>query len=146
MKIEFYVSGIPKQSGSKQPRLNKKTGKMYVQETSDYKPWRVAVQTIATKTMYDIGKFEPTMEAVRVEVLFDMPRPKYHFGTGKNNNILKPGAPLYHDKKPDLDKLLRNTLDGLTGIVLHDDAQIASLEGCKSYALFTGARIRIITL
>ncbi len=43
----------------------------------------------------------------------------------------KQGTVMY--SRPDLDKLLRAVLDACTGVLWHDDAQVASLYGHKIY-------------
>jgi Holliday junction resolvase RusA-like endonuclease len=78
-------------------------------------------------------------------VTFLMPRPKGHFRTGKRAHILREAAPLYHTSKPDATKLLRATEDALTGILWHDDAQIAMQIVKKRYTSSNpGAEIKIL--
>jgi crossover junction endodeoxyribonuclease RusA len=43
--------------------------------------------------------------------------------------------------KPDLDKLLRATLDALTGVVFHDDAQVVEVVTSKIYSPIEGVNI-----
>ncbi len=43
--------------------------------------------------------------------------------------------------KPDVDKLLRATLDSLTGIIYHDDAQVVGVVTRKVYAEMEGVSI-----
>lgn len=77
----------------------------------------------------------PISGPVLVEVRFYMPRPAYHFGKGSNASVLKFGAPAFPDSKPDLDKLLRAILDGVTaGGAINDDSQVVSVECIKRYA------------
>jgi len=47
---------------------------------------------------------------------------------------LRPDAPKYVARRPDLDKLLRGLLDALQGVLVRDDAQIVSIEACKRFA------------
>lgn len=42
---------------------------------------------------------------------------------------------------PDVDKCIRSTLDSLTGILFHDDAQVVSVVARKLYASFEGVRV-----
>lgn len=54
-----------------------------------------------------------------------------------------------HVKKPDLDKLIRSTLDGIgdAGVIWGDDSQVGILVSAKRYALSdetTGATVTIV--
>jgi Holliday junction resolvase RusA-like endonuclease len=70
---------------------------------------------------------------LKVKMLFAMPRPKGHFGTGKNAAKLKPSAPQQHTKKPDLDNLVKFAKDCLNGVAWRDDSQVFELEARKIY-------------
>jgi len=91
---------------------------------------------------------------VQVSIEFIMPRPKSHFGTGKNAEILKNSAPFFCTSKTtgDVDKLTRSTLDALSvtsgGTVLADDSLVVCLQALKRYAKrfeHIGANINIKT-
>jgi crossover junction endodeoxyribonuclease RusA len=71
---------------------------------------------------------------IMVDLAFYLPRPKGHFGTGRNAGVLKPSAPRYPESKPDIDKLVRACLDAMTGMVFRDDSQVAMLVARKLYA------------
>lgn len=71
--------------------------------------------------------------AVRVELIFKLPRPKGHFGSGKNSGIVKPSAPHYPTTKPDTDKLIRAVLDALTFVCFKDDSQVCDIQARKEY-------------
>ena len=47
---------------------------------------------------------------------------------------------------PDLDKLIRAVLDGLTGVAYEDDGQVVQIEAQKLYGASVGAEIRLETL
>lgn len=70
---------------------------------------------------------------VALDVIFYLPRPKSHYGTGKNANKLKNSAPTYVTTNPDIDKILRSALDSLTGIAFRDDSQVVSITARKTY-------------
>lgn len=70
---------------------------------------------------------------VAVDVRFFLPRPKSHFGTGRNATKLKDCAPDFHVKKPDVDKLVRAVLDSLSGVVYSDDCQVVDLTTSKRF-------------
>lgn len=96
--------------------------------------------------------FAKTALAVTIE--FRMPRLKSHYGTGRNATRLKPGAPIAPAVYPDIDKLVRCTLDAITtrkardrvhyGII-DDDSRIVRLDVTKIYADrgHEGARITV---
>jgi len=65
---------------------------------------------------------------------FYLPRPKGHFGQGRNARILKASSPDFPATKPDLDKLIRACLDAMSGIVFRDDSQVTALIASKFYA------------
>ncbi len=64
---------------------------------------------------------------------FLFPRPRCDYGTGKNSGTLKAGAPQQYIKNPDLDKLVRGVLDGLSGVLFADDRQVIRILGTKQY-------------
>ena len=69
-------------------------------------------------------------EPVAVSIHFHLARPLGHFG----KRGLRPGAPAFPITKPDVDKLVRGTLDALTGILFDDDSRVVALEVRKFYA------------
>lgn len=124
MTYTLRVNGIPAPQGSK-----KHIGRGRLIEVSKkVAPWRAAVAATAA----DAGINELHLDqAALVGVFFFMPRPKSHRGA----RGLRPSAPVAPLVPPDLDKLIRSTLDGLVqGGVLADDARITHLLSSKQYA------------
>lgn len=71
---------------------------------------------------------------IAATVTFVLPRPKAHFGSGRNAGVLKSRAPRWHSgSRPDIDKVLRALLDGITGVCCRDDGQIAMVSMAKLY-------------
>jgi len=70
--------------------------------------------------------------AVKVDVVFFMPRPKYHFD--KLGVIKKQYEHTPHIVKPDRDNLVKLLYDCLSGIVYKDDCQINDGLPQKVYA------------
>lgn len=119
---EFRVVGVPQTKGS--ARAFMRRGMRFPVITNDNpkcKGWQGAVADAAAVGMN--GR-EPFAGAVTLAMTFYFPRPKGHFGTGKNAGILKASAPKRHTVKPDLDKIVRAVKDGMTGVVYRDDAQV----------------------
>ena len=77
---------------------------------------------------------DPLEGAISISIIAYLQRPKSHFGTGKNANILKKNAPHYHTTKPDIDNLVKFYLDCLNGIAWEDDKQIIYIQATKTYS------------
>jgi Holliday junction resolvase RusA-like endonuclease len=123
--LTFEVRGIPGPQGSKDQFGRESSAKV--------KPWREAVKWAAWE-VYPADSPQMT-GPVEVVVTFTLPRPKSHYYTGKRAGELRPDAPAYCEKRPDLDKLTRSTLDALTSAgVYADDAQVVHLDVWKMYA------------
>ena len=84
------------------------------------KPWKAAVQAAAKKLR------QPTIQsACKVLIEFRMSRPKSHFtAAGHRSSTYKEH---YTIKRNDIDKCIRSTLDGLTGVAYEDDCQVVCL-------------------
>lgn len=75
----------------------------------------------------------PLPGAVSLTVTFVFPRPKSHFGQGRNAGVLKDSAPRHMTKMPDVDKCVRSVSDSLIDIAFHDDSQITQVTARKVY-------------
>lgn len=87
---------------------------------SKLRPWRDCVAAEAGK----VASGELLTGPILLELTFVRPRPKSHYGTGKNEGKLKDSAPQYPTTKPDSLKLGRAVEDALTGILWRDDSQV----------------------
>ena len=112
-----------------------------VESSKRVKPWREDVRQAA------LDLHHPTIVgAVAVRIRFGFPRPKSHFGTGRNASKVKASAPKYCLSRAvgDIDKLTRSTLDALVSAgLLGDDSQVCHLVAERVYATRTGALIQI---
>lgn len=110
-------------------------GSIVVNVTSDnpaLKGWRAKVEAAARAAYRD-----PVIEGISlgVQATFFLKRPEGHWGTGRNAGRLKDSAPARPITIPDHDKLLRAVLDGMTGIVYHDDSLVTASFPRKVYAV-----------
>lgn len=148
--ITIHVPGIPKPGGSKTSTLIRRKGGTIVMHngrplitTRDAckgnAQWKQQVAFFARQ----VYSGDPLTVPLRAMVTFTMPRPKWHYRTGKNAGVLKATAPTYHTSKPDATKLWRSTEDALVGIVFKDDSLIAEQSIVKLYGEKTGARVEI---
>ena len=140
---EFWVPGVPQPGGSKKAFMNPRTKRIVVVDACKRnKDWRTSVQASAV----DHYDGNPVTCPLSLTVNFVIPRPKGHYGTGKNADKIKASAPLYPAKKPDATKLLRSTEDALTGIIWRDDAQIVEQVVRKTWGEKSGAWIKVETM
>lgn len=138
--ISFFVPGIPKPGGSKTGFPLKNSKRIVITEAcKDSANWRSTVALYAHQNYSG----PPLKGPLNLEIIFYMPRPKYHFGTGRNADRLKPFAPSYHEVNPDATKLMRSTEDALKGILWDDDSQVAIQLAKKPYSLQPGAKITV---
>ena len=113
-----------------------------VESSKRVKPWRRQVAAAYVDHCFGDMLDGP----VSVTVNFYLPRPKSHYGTGRNAGALKPSAPAEHLTMPDLDKLQRAVGDALTRLAWRDDSQIVAWHAYKHYATTdhpVGAQITI---
>lgn len=145
-EIRFFTHGIPSPGGSKSAFCLKKggvyTGRAVVVDAGGKKTkeWRGEVSAAAMTAMKN-ADLVPFTGAIEVELLFRMPRPKYHFRS--DGITLRPGSPTGHIIRPDCTKLARSTEDALTGKCYADDAQIVKQTHEKVYSDIPGAWIII---
>ena len=140
-QISFFVPGRPQQKGSTKSFRHAKTGKIVTMSANkNLKLWEATVRLAAREAN---GKREALTGAVAVYVTFTFERPRCDYGTGKNAGTLKNSAPQEHTKTPDIDKLVRGILDGLTGVLFRDDRQVAVLMANKQWGWPAGAGVTV---
>lgn len=141
MNLEFFVPGLPITQGSKRAFVNKYTGKaMLVEDAERLKPWRWSVGVTAAQAM---AKRPFIQGPVRIRLQFLFPRPKSHYGTGRNHATLKATAQPLPTGKPDLDKLQRAVFDALTHVVWVDDSLVTEVFAIKRYNPEPGVLVAI---
>lgn len=165
--LAFPVYGLPRPMGSKKGFVNPRNHRVVVidDEKGLVRDWKAAVKAGALEAMhrqlagelanYDPGAatdaqvadWVPMTGPISVLMIFHMPRPKGHYGTGRNAGVLKASAPGWPIGTPDLDKLQRSTYDALTEVrAWKDDAQVVMADVMKTYCAINqapGAFVRI---
>src|SRR5689334_22538986 len=105
--MRFEVIGLPIAQGSMRA-FPMKNGRYALTATNakKLKPWRLELKQAAAAALNGDGPYTAT---VRLDLEFRFPRPLGHFG----KRGLRPSAPSWMFRRPDLDKLIRAVLDGL---------------------------------
>jgi Holliday junction resolvase RusA-like endonuclease len=130
----FEVLGKPQPGGSKTAFVIPNTKRAVVVDANkNLKPWKAAVQEAAREQTPRWWE-GPLEGPVYLSLIFVRQRPKHHFGTGRNEQVLKDSAPRYPTGRPDTTKLTRGLEDALTGVAWKDDAQIVTQVCLKRYA------------
>ena len=115
--ISVAVIGTPAPQGSKRHVGH---GRL-VEMSKALKPWRTAVEAAARASMHEWGDTTLT-GPVEVDVTFALARP---------SSVTRPRPSV----RPDLDKLVRSTLDALvTAGAIADDSLVVELRARKVYA------------
>lgn len=130
--LEFFVSGFPRPKGSMRAFVVKGRA-VLTSANPELKTWHQSVDAAMRAEGY--GSRSTLSGPVRVQLNFYLQKPK------------KPKH-AKHITKPDIDKLVRATLDPLTGVLFHDDSQVMALWATKEYAgeQGCGARVRVETV
>jgi crossover junction endodeoxyribonuclease RusA len=128
--VRFEVLGTAKPAGSKRP-FQRGDGTLGVRDANDdAREWK---NLVADRAVQAMAERQPLEGPLAMLITFYMRRPKSHYGTGRNENVLKTNAPGYPSTRPDTLKLTRAVEDALTGIVYRDDGQIAMQLAIRRY-------------
>lgn len=140
--ISFFVAGQPKG----QPRVKafaRKMGGTFVARVftpGTAEEWKGQI-AIASKAFVPECPF---VCALKLRLVFILPRPKSHYRSGANSGMLKPEAPFLHTGKPDADNFAKAVMDAMTVLRFwQDDAQVAELQVRKTYGEVPGCLIEI---
>lgn len=122
MEIKFFVPGVPAPGGSKRGFYVKKIKRVVIApDCQRTRSWMDSVKCFAL----DAYSKKPLLNGpIRLEIEFRFLRPQGHYGTGKNEEVIKKSAPQYPIVKPDSVKVTRSTEDAMKGIVWRDDSQV----------------------
>jgi len=122
--LTFVVYGLPAPQGSRRHVGNGIT----VESSKAVRPWRTDVKHAALAC---IPPGWDTTTPMSLSIVFRFKRPQGQIG----KRGLKPSAPVHctSARAGDVDKLLRSTLDALTGVAFDDDRQVVSVNASKRY-------------
>lgn len=144
----FKVYGDPQPKGSmKCIGARGSSNHQLIEDNTDSKPWREKIRLMSCGTGLGgvMGEAAAEHQAVMIEITSTLPRPKSHYGTGRNEHTLKDSAPQWPTKHGtgDVDKLARLVLDALEDSgTLMNDAQVVEVRAYKCYPGSTAALAR----
>lgn len=123
----FRAYGDPK--GQPRPRAFAMKGKVRMYDPGTAEHWKAQVAEAA----HDHLPATPLQGPLMLAMVFYFKRPKSHF---RANGLLKDNAPLWVEKKPDLDNMAKAVMDALTAIGMWgDDKQVVVVNMLKRYTV-----------
>lgn len=142
--ISFFVTGEPR--GQPRPRAFVFRGQARIYNPAQAESWKTCISAAAQPHI----PTQPFTGPICLELTFYFPRPKSHFGTGKNALHLKPNAPTWHTQKPDRDNAEKAVMDAMTLLGFWtDDCQVCSGEPKKIWCppgMKPGCQITLVPL
>lgn len=156
MEIAFTVEGLPQTAGSKRAFALKRrdgslvkrpNGSPVINVTDDNPKSHGWKNDVAGAARAQVGRDFGLIDGpIVLSLCFYLPRPKSHFGSGRNSSILKPASPVQHLQKPDVLKLARAVEDALTGVVWRDDCLIVNEVIGKAWGEPARVEIQIVSV
>ena len=119
MIIEFFVPG---HCQAKQRPFVTKTGTFTRKQTVAF------LNKVALFASQAMKGRQSLTDAIRLEIVFILPRPKAHFDS--RGEIKDRYKLLEHTKRPDLDNLIKSIKDACNKIIWNDDSQIYCFNAC----------------
>jgi len=133
--INLFVAGVPQPKGSS--RAFMAHGRPIITSTNkNLKSWEGIVRNALGMASVDLIK-----GPVTVSLWFTLPQPQTRAAKPRSADPRK-RIPV-PDTKPDLDKLVRGTLDALNKVAFEDDARVVQLDAFKKYGDRVGVQIRV---
>ena len=120
--IQFRVDGKPVPQGS----MSSVNGHIFHSQGSALATWRAAIAIAARH-----AGARPSAQSISMTIVFIFQKPK-------TVTRSEPTVP------PDLDKLIRAVLDGLTAVAYKDDAQVTEIRALKIYGERPGVEIQVV--
>lgn len=126
--VTFTVRGTPVPQGSAKPFIAGGRARLAT-KSAPLMAWRTAIATAAGAAMGE----RPVMTGpVHVRATFHLQRP-----ASAPKRVTVPAT------RPDLDKLLRALLDGITGVMIVDDARVVSVMAHKVFGPGPGVVVTV---
>lgn len=129
--ISFTVIGEPPHQERHRHRTIGKGEKAFVStydpSANEKKKFLKAIEGLVPKEPWDCP--------IKMVVKVYCSRPKYHYGTGRNEGKLKDNAPLWKTTKPDSDNHQKFFKDSMNKVFFTDDSNVCHSEIYKFYSI-----------
>jgi crossover junction endodeoxyribonuclease RusA len=137
VEFSFTVFGVAQPQGSTRAFIPRGwTRAVITTDNAKLKPWRQELTQTAMVAMRECGaQIAARGVPISISLSFFFEKPKS-----------ERKAALHKVTKPDLDKLLRAVLDGLTGIVYADDSQVTECRVAKIFGSPARLEVQVSTL
>jgi Holliday junction resolvase RusA-like endonuclease len=137
MEFAFTVFGTAQPQGSTRAFLPRGWNRPVItSDNSKLKPWRQQLSQMALIAMQESGaKLVARGVPVSIVLTFFFEKPRSERKSARHKTT-----------KPDLDKLLRAVLDGLTGIAYEDDSQVCECRVAKVFGPPARLEVQVCTL
>ena len=119
VKVQFTIPVDPVAQG--RPRITTIGGRPRAYEPAKSRSYKAYVADFTQRAMIDAGLEKPIEGPLCIRARFAFPLPKSQW------RKRTPRPEEWRDKKPDLDNLVKNLLDGLQPICFLDDRQVAKM-------------------
>lgn len=126
LSLNFSILGTP--TGKGRPRFYRGRA-VTPKKTRDYEALVRHEAQQALEHMVQLPNFEAPCE-VSIDVYYLVPK---SYTKKQRQQIAESGAWVVRPGKPDLDNAIKLLLDGMNGIVYHDDVQVVSLRAKKHW-------------
>lgn len=126
-RYHAHVPGEPVPYGNFRISLTGGKPRLYLQNAAEMKAWQDRMRAAMAVSAPDRL---PAHEAWEVQILVMLARPRGHLGV---RGLLRKLAPLWPWVRPDLDKIIRATLDCATDRWWRDDGAVVRIVAEKAY-------------
>jgi crossover junction endodeoxyribonuclease RusA len=137
MEFSFTIFGVAQPQGSTRAFMPRGwTRPVITTDNAKVKPWRQELAQTAMVVMHESGAklaARGVPISIALTFYFDKPKSEKKFAVHKVT-------------KPDLDKLLRAVLDGLTGIAYEDDSQVCECLVAKIFGSPARLEVQVGTI
>lgn len=123
-KLEIEVEGQPQ--GKQRPRFTRRGTTYTPQKTVDYEN-KIKAAALAKMKEQDL---KITERFVHVDIIAFMDIPK---SWSKVKRLEAEYGAILPMTKPDIDNIVKAALDGISGVVVHDDKQVTSVKAKKTF-------------